>query len=127
MKNLALLILLSAPLFVLGQQNDNNGELTSTTSIQEERSTNIEANKLEKVVARETRLITKLQQENKEMRRDIDYNEKQQVENVSQTALVKESMNGYDLDPLEDKIDRLEKDKRKLNTKTEQNENAINS
>lgn len=125
MKNLAILLLLSAPLFAIGQQNDADDTLVSTTSIQEVKSTNIEVNKLEKVVARGTKVVAKMQQENKEMRRDIDYNEKQQVENVSMTATVKESMNGYELDPLEDKIDRLEKDKRKLTTKTEQNENAI--
>ncbi|MFT5184286.1 MAG: chromosome segregation ATPase [Flavobacteriales bacterium] len=125
MKNLAILLLLCAPIFTLSQQKVTNSKHASSTSEQEQKSNRLDANKLEKVVVRNTKLIAKMQQESKEMLRTIDCNEKQQVENVSETAIVKASMNGHELDPLEDQIDRLEKDKRKLNSKTEQNENAI--
>jgi chromosome segregation ATPase len=124
MKNLAILLILTAPLFAVGQET-NNSTLASNTYSQDVKTVNHEAQKLEKSVSRKAKLITKLQQEDKETRRAIDKNEKQQKENVVQTARVKESMNGHVLDPLEDKIDRLEKDKRRLDSKTDQYANAI--
>ncbi|MCB0761905.1 MAG: hypothetical protein KDC12_10315 [Flavobacteriales bacterium] len=112
---------------LLGASQTTPSQTTSEHTAQARSSQEIDQDlkKADKLVSRTETSINKRQQENRDLQREIELNEKHQQANVERAAEVKNTMGGYDLEPLEDKIDRLEKDQRTLNNRNEQNEAAI--
>lgn len=81
--------------------------------------------KQEKIVSKLSRQNQKSEKHISNLEIEINYNEKQQADHVSQIANLKASMAGYDLEALETKIKRLDKESSKLTRNNNHNANAI--
>lgn len=84
-----------------------------------------EIHKLERSEARNERLIQSKAEILRTAERELEYIKKAQEENVQETAYVKSQMDGLDYEALQEKIDRLEKERSKQQRKNNHAANAI--
>ncbi|WP_306643872.1 hypothetical protein [Sanyastnella coralliicola] len=93
----------------------------------EERVSDIhkEIDKIDRAIMREERTMKSKDHTSKEADREISYIEKQEEENVQQTARLKAEIAGHDLEALEDKIKRVEKEQHQLERRNKRDANAI--